>query len=247
MKQTVLSRMLEVSPVHLVVGNGVFARALSQVMGAQVLSGDELESDPAVSGAYPLVLDSLRVVFLVIEASQSLAQAISQHDQIWVWVKRLTTAAECHEIGIVFVPLDGMADSVEFRLGDMLGISSLSCMGVAVWRPESSLSHLLTTLSTMGKADYQLMHRRRANQPKRLALEEMARAIKEGDLNAIARSVAAVCEVFKTDLHALDSFCRNPSHANGNSWRIWMQGVVTGSVTPECIDQANKLLPTLKL
>ena len=113
MKQAVLSRMLEVSPVHLIVGNGVFGRALSRVMDAQMLSGDELESDQTESGTYPLVLDSLRVVLLVIEASQSLAQAISQHDQIWVWVKRLTTAAECHEIGIVFVPLDGMADSVE--------------------------------------------------------------------------------------------------------------------------------------
>jgi hypothetical protein len=247
MKQAVLSRMLEVSPVHLVVGNGVFGRALSQVMDAQMLSGDELESDPTESGTYPLVLDSLRVVLLVIEASQSLAQAISQHDQIWVWVKRLTRAAECHEIGIVFVPLDGMADSVESLLGDMLGIPLFPCTGVAVWRPESSLSHLLATLSTMGKADYQLMQRRRANQPKRLALEGMAGAIRARDSQAIARSVAAVREVFKTDLHALDSFCRNPFHPNGNSWRTWMQGVVTGSVPQDSIAEAIELLPTLKL
>ena len=239
--------MLEVSPVHLIVGNGVFGRALSRVMDAQMLSGDELESDQTESGTYPLVLDSLRVVLLVIEASQSLAQAISQHDQIWVWVKRLTTAAECHEIGIVFVPLDGMADSVESRLGDMLGIPLFPCTGMAVWRPESSLSHLLTTLSTMGKADYQLMQRRRANQPKRLALERMAKAIREADAQAIECSVDAVREVFKTDLHALDSFCRSPFHANGNSWRTWMQSVVTGSVTQDSIADAIELLPTLKL
>jgi hypothetical protein len=224
---------LEAPPRLLVVGEGPYARALAGILAAASLRPDELMTGPAPSesGGYPRVLGELQLVFMVAGVSQSAANLSRVHDALWHWVEKLSSDGDQHELSILFIIPPSSAESLVKSLAAGLG---LECIGDGSpghgWvKRDSPLAGVLEAAASIPPQDLPPLKVRQAADARHAALQDLRQAVThEALLNATRR----VNEVFRNEEYLLDLFCRPPSHRNGNQLRSWLNGTVTGSVTP---------------
>ena len=237
-------------PEMLVVGNGSFAAALAQVLTATQIGSDEIISLPEADekGKDPRVLDDLQRVFFVVGPSNSAADALSVHDAVWKWVKRLTAAKDRHQIAIQFLfPFN--ADRV-FQEALCVGLSlpdfDSETTGYGAYSMEDGLLALVRLAARICRKDFVTLQNRRNADGRRMALAFLQNAAMQSDYVRIREATIEVENAFCNKRHYLDLFCNSPRHPNGNSLRSLLDAIVTGSVTPssqkEIAEELGKLL-----
>jgi hypothetical protein len=236
-------------PPQMLVGpDGVYGRALAQVLGATGFTTEMLRRgpEPLQNGSFPNVFDSVQRVLLCVEERTSTAEVIWQHDRLRHWLELLTGAAEYHEVGFVFIAGEHDAQPLDALLRVELGLGSdQEASGITLWRKTESLASLLSALNAVGKRDLQTLRTFRAGQLQRQVLIQLKAAILTGNTNQIHHSAKDVARVFQHDQLSLDNFCNPPCHKNGNAWRRWISRVVTEGVTQELGTEGNDLVPNL--
>jgi len=221
------------SPPHLLVlGEGAYARALAQVLGAPCLSPDEIASELMANeaGGYSKVLGSLQKVFLVAGTGQAAADLLRMHDSLWGWVEKLSPNGIQHDLAILFVvppSKDGLEKALAIGLGMVQFKADLSGHGVA--RMDESLTRLLKSASAIIPQDLPPLRARRKADVRYAALMALLQAASD---DAVVSAGHRVNEAFQGDDYLMDLFCRPPSHQNGNLLRKWLSKAVTGEVTP---------------
>ena len=236
-------------PEMLVVGNGPFATALSQVLAAAQIGSDDMIFLPEAdnNGKYPRVLNDLQRVFFVVDPAKSAADALMVHDVVWEWVQRLTALKARHQLAIQFI-IPRNAER-EFREAMCIGLSltdlDMEIEGYGVCSMEDGLFSLVRLASRIFPKDFIILKNRRNADGRRLALTSFRTAVMQGDDVIIREAAIEVETTFRKKRHYLDLFCNPPRHSNGNSLRSLLEGVVTGSVTPlheELSRELEKLL-----
>jgi hypothetical protein len=225
-------------PRSLVVGEGPYARALAGILAAAGLLPDEVMTGPAPneSGGYPRVFGKLQRVFVVAGASQSAADLLRVHDALWHWIEKLSPAGDQHELAILFIIPPSAVDSLARSLAVGLGLERIETgtPGHRWVRMDSPLAGILETAASITPQDLPPLKARQAAEARHAALLDLRQAVTdEARLNAARR----LSELFRNEEYLLDLFCRPPCHRNGNRLRGWLNGIVTGHVTPQ--DQAD--------
>lgn len=217
----------------LVAGSGPYATALAMVMGAQQIAMETLdqEPEPNADGGYPRVLGNLQRVFLVCGTSQSAIDALRCHESVWRWVTKLTAEGDQHELAVVFViPAAGGKQFAE-AIAAGLGLSGF-CTEVAgheIVCMDDSLEKIVETAASVKLQDLPPLRARCESDVRHAALQALRSA---GTDLELVDSAKQVMKAFQGKEYLLDLFCRPPSHRNGNQLRMWLNGIVTGSVTP---------------
>jgi len=229
-------------PEILVAGDGPYASALSLILKSGRIRFDELESSPAPfpGGAYPLVLDELRIVFFAAGLHQGAADLLAAHAGLWRWVERLSTGKEEHAIALVFILPDESA-RIEASLALALALPEFdpATSGHAVVRMDEPLEAVLSAAAQTVPRDGVIL-RNRIEADRRLgALRHLREAASknDGDPEDLIAAAEAVVETFAGREYDIDLFCRPPRHSNGNALRELLHRMVTGEVTPSCREE----------
>lgn len=249
MAHQVLSRWIDHPPSYLIVGAGVYARSLAQVVHGDLITDEMLDQGPPslCSGSYARVFDAFKSLLFVVDA-WSIADVLWRFDQFSLWIEKLSGAAEFHEFAAVFVFGRNESDQFERALANGLGLNGFdNTDGTIVWRRSQSLLTLVQELGRIPKTDLQSVRTRRANRPRRQTLVNLKNSIAFENDELVLIASERVAQEFKYDNHALDSFCIPPFHLNGNAWRWWISRVVTEGVTPDTRARAREMLPTLNV
>lgn len=237
-------------PDSILVGEGVFAIAAAQVLGAARVSSGQLACGPEqnADGSLPLVLEDLNRVMLVVSENMSAADALRCHQMVWEWIEQLSSARDQHELVFIFMLLADISHGFEDTLATGLGISKIdpAATGHAVWRRSDSLSGLLGFLTNTQPMDLVPLRARRVADIKHIALARLRASVSLNDADALREAARDVLSAFSGCEYALDVFCCPPSHQNGNLLRRWLDAAVTDSVTPkEWIEGKEQLVSWL--
>lgn len=238
------------APKMFIAGDSIFSKVLAQVLGASLLTSEMLQKgpEPLEVGSFPSVLDSVDRVLLCVEQTASTAEVIWQRDRLWHWFEALTSAADYHAVGFIFIVGDESAQCLDSALRVDSGLASLpGASGVTLWRRTEPLSALVIALNRVGRTDLQTLRTLRANQPKRQALMELKAAILGGVAGQMLDCAKNVATAFQREQVTLDNFCNPPFHQNGNAWRRWISRVVTEGVTQELRTEGGARLPSLSV
>jgi hypothetical protein len=230
---TMPNSWLEEPPAILVVGEGAYASALAQILEAAHVESNKLLAgpEPNEAGAYSQVLGALERVFLVAGINNSATDLLRAHDALWDWVEKLSPDADQHELAILFVIPAGTSGNLPAALAVGLGLERFepSIAGHAVVSMEDPLDHLLQAACSLQPLDLPPVRARQASDLRHATLRALAVAETPHDRHIAAKKVM---EAFQGREYLLDLFCRPPSHRNGNQLRTWLNGIVTGRVTP---------------
>jgi hypothetical protein len=220
-------------PQSLVVGEGPYAQALGRIVGSAVIIPNQILGGPAPNeaGGYPLVLGTLARVFLVAGPSQTAADLLRVHDALWRWLDKLSPHGDQHELAILFI-LPPTGDGISKALAAGLGLERFEpdVPGHSLALMDESLEGLLAKAAAIVPQDLPPLRARRAADARHSALIALRQAVSD---EALLTAAIRVNEVFRGQEYLLDLFCRPPSHRHGNLLRSWLNGLVTGQVTPQ--------------
>lgn len=225
-------------PSLLVIGEGPYALAMSQILGAAFLEENEFMSGPSSDedGRYPQVCRKLERVFLVTGSSHGPTDILTAHDKLWDWVQKLSPEGDQHELTVVFVLPPSGAHSLSSALAAGLALEQFGpdvsghgvvCMG-------DPLEEILEVAGTIKPQDLPPLRARRAGDLRHAAIRALQSAGTDKDLFAAAKGVAAA---FINQEYLLDLFCKRPCHQNGNQLRTWLKGIVTNGVTHDSMQE----------
>jgi hypothetical protein len=233
----------------LAIGSGVYAKSLAQVLDLPLLIPILLEQEPKLeSGDSPFLLNSLERILIIADEISRIAELLWRYESLCAWIEKLTSAKECHLFSTLFVLTETWDAKLEEQLASVFGLAHFDAeKGIVVWRRSESLIGLVNTLTGLGKADIQRIRQRQSNQPRRIALAGLKKALLTTGDAQILHAARLVAGEFKQDCHSMDNFCRPPFHLNGNSWRLWISQTVTEGVTPERRKLGEELLSTLNI
>ncbi|MBE0541751.1 MAG: hypothetical protein IH623_10235 [Verrucomicrobia bacterium] len=224
-------------PETLLTGDGLYALALSSVLGAAALPLRQLQAGPEANNdrGYPQVLDRLSRAILAVSGSMSAADALECHQAVWDWVGKLSPAGDQHELAFIFVLPAHASKEFETALAAGFGLPRIDPgnTGHAVWRRSGSFTDLLELLASVPPMDLVPLWAHRAADAKHASLASLRTAAAVRDENTLREAVRAVVAAFSGCEYLLDIFCRPPSHRNGNLLRSWLKAAGTESVTPQ--------------
>jgi hypothetical protein len=233
-------------PVRVVIGCGVYAHALAQVLDAGFVPAAALEA-PLGQNDSARLLTSMNRLLMVADSNGRTADMLWRYEKFLTWVKRLTSDKEFHMFGTVFVLTEDWADETARDLAGGLGFEAFGHRkGAVVWRRSQSLSSLLSNLEMLKPTDVQHVESHQANAPRRRALVHLKKAISAGDAGQVLNAARAAANEFRGKEILLDHFCQPPFHAPGGRWRSWIRDVVTNGVTPERQKEGEELLSVLR-
>jgi len=227
-------------PKILVLGEGPYSHALSQVLKAAHLGFDAVGVSGLLpdSSPTPLVWNDLRLVFLICDSSHSAGDLLASFRRLWDQVQILTTEQEEHRLAVVFI-LPRRDDAMEPSLARGLGLSEIdpARSGIGIARMGDSLVDILDLASRVKPTDFVTVRNRLASDDRRKALRQLGALMSDEANVGISResmrhAAAEVTEQFRGCEYDLDLFCRPPRHPNGNTLRQWLNRAVTGVVTP---------------
>lgn len=245
-------------PETLVAGEGAFAAALALILGAGRIEFEALRTDPfpLPGGAYPLVLDELRRVFLVAGTHHGAAELLAAHAGMWRWVERLSEGRDQHLLAVVFVLPPEAGEGLISSLALALALPGFdpATSGHSVVRMDEPLEKLLETAAATRARDAVVLRNRIEADQRHAALRELAKAAGAPDApspdgatdEALQLATARVLEQFAGREYDLDLFCRPPHHANGNALRQALRRIVTGEVTPTLREEILHSLAALR-
>jgi hypothetical protein len=233
----------------LVIGSGVYAKSLAQLLEKPLVPPCILDQEPKLeSGDSPHLLNSLERILIVADETARTPELLWRFEKLSTWIEKMTSAKECHLFSMLFVLTETWDEKQEEQLASVFGLAHFDPeKGLVVWRRSESLTGLLKTLTRLGKADIQRIRQRQSNQPRRIALAGLKKALLTTDDLQILHAARLVAAEFEQDRHSMDNFCRPPFHPNGNSWRLWISQTVTDGVTPERRKLGEELLSTLNI
>jgi hypothetical protein len=257
--QLIPHEWFEVPLETFVAGEGPYTRALAGIFGVTSLPLSQLEGG-CLEGpceGYPLVLEALKRVVLVVPEEMAAADALRYHQFVWEWIVRLSSAADQHEAAFIFVLSENASEQYDEALavGLSVGVTNLGTTGHAIWRRSGTLAELLELIASVRPVDLQLLMARRRVDGRRLVLNRLRLALTQDNPVVIRAAMHAVLEAFRSEEYHLDLFCRPPSHRHGNLLRKWLMIGVTGAVTRDwcatamsqltawLIEQDTKVLP----
>jgi len=231
---------MEEPPQILVVGDGVYARALASIRAAGQLTTEQTIGHPAVNAAgnLPLVLADLERAFLISGVGHSAADLLRTHDGLWRWVKTLSPKGDQHELAILFVlppRTEGMGKALLAGLG--LDRNAAAAQGHGLACMDEPLEALLAKGVAIDPMDLTSIEARKAADLRQAVLRKLGQFNTHEDL---AEAVREVVEIFCGDEHLLDLFCRPPSHQNGNQLRSWLNSIVTQGVTQNNLEEVRQ-------
>lgn len=234
--ESVPARWLVEHPRNLLIGDGPYALALGQVLGATCVGLDDLLFGPTMhdEGGFPQLLGSLEGVILVAGVGDTAADLLRWHEVVWQWIEKLSPEGDQHDVAILFVLADASGSSIADGLALGLGLEKIdpATNGHGFARMGDTLETLCTTLAAIHPMDLPPLRARKAANQRYQALEELKHAASLNEPTALHAAVEWVRSAFEGCEYHLDLFCRPPNHRNGNQLRTWLNGIVTGSVTP---------------
>lgn len=224
---------LSAPPRTLVIGDGYYEAALAIVTDAEQIGMELLEKEPAPNehGGYPRVLGDLQRAFIVAGTNQNASEILRIHDALWNWVEKLSPDGDQHELAIIFMVPPNTAENFGHPLAVGLGLSQIEAetSGHAVIEISTPLEQMCREVARVKPMDLPPIRARQAADVRHSAMHELKTADTGEELIDAAKRVS---EVFGGQEYHLDLFCRPPSHRNGNQLRVWLNGIVTGAVTP---------------
>lgn len=242
-------------PRALVIGAGVYARTLAEILGtgglvtaAMLEQGLRLPNDiEELKGKLPVWSD-VSSVLLLWETGLSQADVIWRHLRLWELVKDWTERPEFHEISWIVVLSDPINDDSRDSLQRQLSVHAFDgSHGYSLWERSSGLGELLNLMQTTPKTDLQTWHVRQRGDAGRMVLAALHEALSGGDFAVIKCATDAAWTYFESRLIQLDFYCHPPCHPNGHAWRGWLRDAVTRPVTPDIHRAGCELLPMLTL
>jgi len=236
-------------PRILVVGDGLFSKAFSQVMEARLVMPSIFDSDLLVglNGKLPRVLNELSRVFVIVGADCSAAETACINDSIWKWVVQFTEAKEEHLLAMQFILPPCVGNGFRGALVASLALSGrnsedagfgFSCMS-------DGLAGILAVADRIRPKDFVELRNRRNTDIRRSALERFRAAAATSGATAIKEAAESVAVAFFKEEHLLDVFCRKPSHPNGHRLRFLLNQFVTDGVTQDLRKSLSLELPDI--
>ena len=228
---------LQTTPHSLVVGEGVYARALALVLGCGFLLPADLLAGPRrIAGlGVPRVLGQLERVFLIAGSTSSPSDLLRWHDGMWEWVMKLSPAGDQHDLQVVFVmPDEGEGSFTRSLLAGLaLKGGEFEGLGYGICRMTDGLTGLLSTIGMIHPMDLAALRSRQRSDTRHMAVTWLRNALAHPDQAMAREAVASLAAIFNGEEYHLDLFCRPPAHSHGNALRQWMAAFVTRTVTPE--------------
>lgn len=181
------------------------------------------------------MLGDLQLVFLVMSANQSAADALRWHNAVWEWVMKLSPNGDQHELAMVFIVLAGDAARTTEALLTGLGLAGTdqAAAGHAIIPMDAPLADILAEVVRIQPMDLPPLRARQAADSRHASLRGLRCALEAGDSMESRAAAIRVIQAFGGHEYLLDLFCRPPSHRNGNLLRGWLNELVTSGVTPQ--------------
>jgi hypothetical protein len=242
-------------PRTLVVGEGVYARALAGILAPgglvtakMLLQGLRVPHDMPGMRGKPRVWRDVGLIVLLWESELSTADVIWRHAQLWRTIQEWTEHLEFHELKWIIGLIDLPDNDTRERLRQQLLVSALDGNdGYGLWDRSSGLPRLLDLAEATCGVVYQEWEARKREDTGRLMLGDVRDALRAGDAGPIKSAANAAWDHFKLRLVDVDSYCQPPCHPNGHRWRDWLRDAVTNPVTPDTQQRGNEMLALLNL
>lgn len=244
----------ETFPRALVVGEGVYARVLAEVLAADLITDDMLEGGIRLRREFgqtesevPIWKDVTTAIFCW-GTDLSLAHLLWRHLRIWKLIKKWTELKDVHEIACVIAVYDALDDQTQASLRQELIIPALDgTNGYSLWMRSTGLAALLALTQLANKTYFQQWQIRQRGNEGRRVLVDLRRALTGDDKDVMRSAIMAAWRYFEPRQIQLDFYCERPCHPNGHQWRKWLREAVTPPVTPEVMEAGRALLPLISV